>query len=367
MHFKTILASAAAVAMTAFTLAPAARAQTFINSGEVTGASNVGGIFGKVESPPPCCVNGFGGVEDTVYINLAATPNYTLVTGLGPNYNVSTDMANARRDRIYLKKLKASCQICGFKMGTPPGEFSNGALNEDVVGVDLTSPFYIGVLPITRYQYQKVLGLSATNPDWAATSKDVNCTWNSVRGANTDPQISGGYLSGSWLHTLQGKMVSGVPFKFDLPTEAQWEYACRAGTTGQFSDGLGAVSTTIAELKTRMEPLGFYVDHPLNQGIPEMGNWNPNPAGLFDLHGCVHEWCRDVGDSRTANGYGTPSPVTGRYVDPVRGNAGTANKVWRGGCYATQVWNCRSAFRLTGDPSGGSPTTGFRLAANPNP
>ena len=126
-----------------------------------------------------------------------------------------------------------------------------------------------------------------------------------------------------------------------LPTEAQWEYACRAGTPGQFA-GTGD-----------LDDMGWYsvnsgdTTHPVDQK-------QPNKFGLHDMHGNVFEWCEDVYDAMFYS-----KDVPG--FDPLS-TAGSEFRVIRGGSLSDSVRNCRSAFRFRVVPARGFFNVGFRPA-----
>jgi formylglycine-generating enzyme required for sulfatase activity len=140
------------------------------------------------------------------------------------------------------------------------------------------------------------------------------------------------------------KMVPGGGFR--LPTEAEWEYACRAGTTTRYSfgddEGL----------------LGRYAWYDKNSGDKphEVGTKEPNPWGLYDMHGNVWEWCQDwIGTYRF--------PAGGIVEDPVGPESGQY-RVLRGGAWHRFRYDgyCRSASRVRGGPDGRHYADGFRLA-----
>ena len=124
---------------------------------------------------------------------------------------------------------------------------------------------------------------------------------------------------------------------YRLPSEAEWEYACRAGTSGEYAGNL--------------EAMGWYDKNGGNKTHP-VGEKTPNGWGLYDMHGNVYEWCGDwYGDD-----YYQKSPS----VDP-RGSSGGSYRVIRGGSWDDDAVFCRSAYRNGRDPGGRSRYLGFRL------
>ncbi|MDR2519067.1 MAG: formylglycine-generating enzyme family protein, partial [Spirochaetaceae bacterium] len=129
---------------------------------------------------------------------------------------------------------------------------------------------------------------------------------------------------------------------YRLPTEAEWEYACRAGTITPFYTGSSIVPTQ-ANYDGK--------DH-ARQSTSKVGSFPPNPWGLFDMHGNVFEWCWDWYSAYS-------SGVT--QIDPLGGPSGT-HRVLRGGSWNKSAQSLRSAYRVGSTPSLRSSEFGFRLA-----
>jgi len=138
-------------------------------------------------------------------------------------------------------------------------------------------------------------------------------------------------------------------YRFRLPTEAQWEYACRAGTKTATSFG-DRLSSTQANFKGRSyngaEP------GPSLGRATKVGSYPPNAWGLHDMHGNIYEWCRDWYHSRLPGG-----------VDPDLYQATATSRVRRGGCWMDDGWPCRSAARLRFEPERRYDHIGFRVLA----
>jgi formylglycine-generating enzyme required for sulfatase activity len=149
---------------------------------------------------------------------------------------------------------------------------------------------------------------------------------------------------------------------FDLPTEAQWEYACRAGTTGALNDG--TVNITNSNSDARLDLLGRYqynggringTTDPAQgcttaNATAAVGTYAPNAWGLYDMHGNVWEWCLDwFADAAMEGG-----------DDPDGADSGS-NRVLRGGSWYNPAAACRSAFRNDIAPSNRGNDVGFRL------
>lgn len=133
---------------------------------------------------------------------------------------------------------------------------------------------------------------------------------------------------------------------YRLPTEAEWEYACRAGTTTRFSFG------NDDSLPSRYA----WWESKLSSNTQPVGRLKPNAFGLYDMHGNVWEWCSDWYDS----GYYRESPM-----DDPTGPASGTGRADRGGAYETNVRGCRSAYRSSASPGHRTNILGFRVACSP--
>ena len=219
-----------------------------------------------------------------------------------------------------------------FTMGSPAGEKGRQE-NEEQVTVTLTKPFGLGKTEVTQGQWQKVMG---TEP-WEGQSfvqADKDCPtscvdWNDAtafcqRLTDTD-------------HT-NGELPAGEGYR--LPTEAEWEYACRAGTITAFSFGND---------EQQLGNYGWFSGNVFSYPHA-VGMKKPNPWGLYDMHGNVMEWCSDWYDRKLSGG-----------TDPV-GPGGGSRRVLRGGSWGIFPDSCRSASRHYVVPSYRLYNLGFRVA-----
>jgi formylglycine-generating enzyme required for sulfatase activity len=211
-----------------------------------------------------------------------------------------------------------------------PGTFMMGGEYQTT----LTKPYYMGVFEVTQKQYELVTG---RNPAWFKGDKRPveNVHWNTIRG-NTNWPASSAVAEDSFM----GRLRARTGLAFDLPTEAQWEYACRAGTTTAYSHGDSAD--------------GDYMWYSENAyWTNEVGTKHPNGWDLYDMHGNALEWCLDWFGS-----------LVGGATDPRGADSGT-NRVLRGGSWIWDASFCTSFWRGVINPSYGDISDGgFRLVRN---
>ncbi len=147
-------------------------------------------------------------------------------------------------------------------------------------------------------------------------------------------------------------------WEFRLPTEAQWEYACRAGTTTATAFG-DRLSSKQANFKGK--PYNSAEPGPSLNRAARVGSYPPNAWGLHDMHGNTFEWCRDWYHRRLPGG---ADPDL--YLDQgtaTRSEHGDISRVRRGGCWSDDGWACRSAFRVRFEPERRYDHIGFRVVA----
>jgi formylglycine-generating enzyme len=147
-------------------------------------------------------------------------------------------------------------------------------------------------------------------------------------------------------------------WEFRLPTEAQWEYDCTAGTTTATSFG---DSLSSKQANFQGTPYNGAENGPSLKRAAPVGIYPANPWGLCDMHGNVFEWCRDWRQAKLTGGV-DPDLYSARTQATVN-RTGSMSRVRRGGCWADEGWPCRSAFRVGFEPERRSDHIGFRVVA----
>ncbi len=234
-----------------------------------------------------------------------------------------------------------------FLMGSPEDEegrvvdenrrprFWEGPQHE----VTLTRGFWMGTTPVTQIQYARVMG---RNPSWdSSRSADVE-----ARNREKPVQEVTWYDAVAFLRRLSKRIgETGTELRFRLPTEAEWEYACRAGTTTRFWCG-----TSEADLAR----VGWY-DGNSDFHMHAVGK-AANPLGLFDVHGNVWEWCADLYDEK----YYSRSPKT----NPRCKRGESEQRVTRGGDAWDDAASSRSAARNSNSADCSHNDISFRVVAD---
>jgi formylglycine-generating enzyme required for sulfatase activity len=229
-----------------------------------------------------------------------------------------------------------------FTMGTPEDE--KGRVEEEVPHrVRISRPFYIGIFEVTQEEFENVMGV---NPSWfSAQGEGANHVVKPEAKRHPVEQVD-------WNDAVEfcRRLSEKEGSTYRLPTEAEWEYACRAGTTTPFHFGTefnGAQSNTNGKYPYRMETKGPQI----GSTVP-VGEYSANPFGLYDMHGNVYEWCSDWSE----RDYYRRSPV----VDPEARTEGLYHVI-RGGSWFSYPVNCRSGFRNIGTPDYRRNDLGFRV------
>ena len=261
-----------------------------------------------------------------------------------------------RTTELWLRKIPRG----SFAMGSPWSEKGRDDRNEKRHHVMLTQDFYIGVFECTQRQWELVMG---DNPSvHKGDCRPVETvSYDMIRGKGWP--IYGHAVDKS---SFMGRLQEKTGLVFDLPTEAQWEYACRAGTTTALNSGKDLMST---ELDTNMNEVGRYRynRHDGKGGFTEhtkVGSYMPNGWGLYDMHGNLREWCLDWYVRYYEQRPPRQLQKTAMMTNPTGPSTGS-ERVVRGGFWALYAERCRSAKRNAGRPDAWDSFTGFRIALIP--
>jgi formylglycine-generating enzyme required for sulfatase activity len=232
------------------------------------------------------------------------------------------------------------CSPGTFIMGSPPDEPERRP-DEGQVEVTLTKGFWMGKYEATQGQWKSAFG----KLPGAATAQLPEQDGLPV--GNVNFAEAEGFCRKL---TERGHASGALPkeWEFRLPTEAQWEYACRAGTTTATSFG-NALSSRQANFMGK--PYNGAKAGPSLGRAARVGTYPANPWGLHDMHGNTFEWCRDFYHPKLRGG-----------VDPDLYLETASSRVRRGGGWTDDGWACRSAFRLRFEPERRYDHIGFRVA-----
>jgi sulfatase modifying factor 1 len=240
------------------------------------------------------------------------------------------------------------CPAGTFMMGSPLDEPERRP-GEDQVRVTLTKGFWMSKFETTQRQWKQVME-KLPAPPTAELPEDDELPVGNVNFAEVEEFCR----KLTDLGQKSGELPNG--WEFRLPTEAQWEYACRAGTTTATSFG-DALSSQQANFKGK----------PYNGGEPgpsighaaKVGSYPANSWGLHDMHGNIFEWCRDWYHSKLPGGVDPDL-----YIDEasaVLNRTGDKSRARRGGAWTDDGWPCRSACRLRFEPQRRYDHIGFRV------
>ena len=211
-----------------------------------------------------------------------------------------------------------------FVMGSSPNEkdrdFNEGPQQQ----VTISQPFYLGVYEVTQEQWAAVMGTYPSRFGYVPTNPVEQISWEDCQ---------------SFINKLN-TMGLGT---FRLPTEAEWEYACRAGSTTRFPWGDDPGYSILSQY-------AWYGESSTTGATHYVGQKKPNSWGLYDMHGNVWEWCNDW----FADTYQTS------YIDP-KGPTTGMFRILRGGSWKYNAKDCRSARRGSSYPTSVDGETGFRL------
>ncbi|NLS93871.1 MAG: SUMF1/EgtB/PvdO family nonheme iron enzyme [Planctomycetaceae bacterium] len=239
----------------------------------------------------------------------------------------------------------------------PPGEFQMGSPAEEAGRYDyegprhrvrLSVPFYLGAYEVTQQQYEQVMG---TNPSFFGPQGKAKVDLAGLNLARFPAENVSWDEAAEFCRRLSQK----EKLHYRLPTEAEWEYACRAGTTTPFCFGNSLFAATDANFDGEQTYGESRIGPNLKRTV-EVGSYRANAWGLYDMHGNVWEWCRDQ--------YSRDSYESGLAIDPT-GPVTGSYRVNRGGSWFGGPASCRSASRSWVAPGFRGGLLGFRIVLTP--
>lgn len=294
---------------------------------------------GKVTEPPK---------NDSVHVGdkndlkkeekVAERPSYyaDLTLGLTPQQAIRCQQDLAKVTECKTEETIEIFENLDMKfVSIPPGEFVMGSVgndpDENPRKTYITKWFYMGKYEITQKQWRSIMGYNpSTNQLKPNDQLPVDCiTWNELV---------------RFVEIINKGDRAGEGWRFVIPTEAQWEYSCRAGSNKNFhfGDDISAGKANYFEHSRRLE---------FPKALP-VGKFQKNDWGLCDMHGNVSEWCSDW-YSVSYNGNDS--------IDP-QGPVSGIGKVIRGGCFRDSSYNLRSSFRMHTPPDHRWDYVGGRIA-----
>jgi formylglycine-generating enzyme required for sulfatase activity len=235
-----------------------------------------------------------------------------------------------------------------FVMGSPPDESGRGADEGPQHEVTIARPFYLSIYPVTQAHYQRVMRTNPSHFCRSGRGKDLI--------KDLDPQtlpverVTWGNAVVFCRKLSEWPEEQRHDRKYRLPTEAEWEYACRGDSLQPFHLGL-SLSSTLANFDGNY-PCGGAPRGAFLKRTSPAGSYPPNALGLYDLHGNVWEWCQDwYGEHyyQESPAEDPPGPATGD------------RRVVRGGCWSSPGSNCRTAYRGKLEPGDHLYRVGFRV------
>jgi formylglycine-generating enzyme required for sulfatase activity len=270
------------------------------------------------------CLNFAFQAAATAQANPSAKDHEALLNSAAPELPTFAEKV-AKATGITLVRISPG----SFLMGSPHAA-SNGYTSDEQpqTKVALTEAYWLGATDVTQAQYESLMG---NNP-------------SSFKGPDLPVETVTWFEAIEFCQKLtkreqaEGRLPKG--YAYSLPTEAQWEYACRAGTTGAWYGKLDGIAWFSANSDGTTHPVG---------------EKKPNAWGLYDMVGNVSQWCLDwLGRYPGGNAIDPPGPSSGSV------------HVKRGGSWGEDAYYCRSAFRGGDNPDTlGHPEVGFRLALTP--
>ena len=269
--------------------------------------------------------NGFDRIVRAIRAEIAKRPATAPPSSLQTSPSTSRSEAPATTDSAFTNRIGMEFVLIPagtFTMGSPDSDAEAYDDEKPVHRVTISQPFYLGKYPVTQAQWEAVMGNNPSRFNGNPTHPVENVSWDDVH---------------TFLHKLNEREGGG---NYGLPTEAQWEYACRAGTkTPRYHPDVNAISWNQGNSGYRPQPVGQKL---------------PNAWGLYDMLGNVVEWCLDGRRDYTADAV----------IDPIGQSHAGAVRVLRGGSWFVSARHVRAAARHWILPAYRFDYLGFRCASS---
>jgi len=259
-------------------------------------------------------------------------------------------MPLSAQDQVYTNRLGMRFILVPagqFSMGSPETEIGR-TKDETLHTVIISKSFYIQETEVTQGQWKRLVGFNPSAfPECGETCPVDTVSWEECM---------------EFIRVLNG--YEGTK-RYRLPTEAEWEYACRAGTTTAFSSG-PITTTSCVEIEPALDPVGWYCANSGYKNPPDdfrphpVKTKKPNPWGIYDMHGNVQEWCMDACKWRNIFREGVfTDTYKNEIIDPLSLNGD--RRILRGGGWHQSPKYSRSAFRSYYRPVAKRNSLGFRI------
>ncbi|MGE0128339.1 MAG: SUMF1/EgtB/PvdO family nonheme iron enzyme [Blastocatellales bacterium] len=242
---------------------------------------------------------------------------------IGQSQNVASNLGDAFTENVNGARLEMVRVPAGsFTMGSPDSESDRSP--DEGPQHNVTVPrFYIGKHEVTQAQWKAVMGNNPSRFQGGDNLPVEQVSWNDAKE-----------------FCLKLKQMTGKEYR--LPSEAEWEYAARAGTTGAYAGNLDSMAWYSNNSDSKTHPVG---------------QKQPNAFGLFDMHGNVWEWCEDVWHNRYGEQHGNPPADGSAWLS----GGDSRYRVLRGGSWFVRSIYCRSAYRGGNEPDTRINYDGFRV------